>query len=113
MLKISTLPAYAAEVLAQFLTSAWGKIEFWDVSIPKFLEEGTEVADFAVPDRVLICGDAGVVEHQTAPCGQLAPAGISFTANLRGSMLSNLTTNLFVDDRTSSISGVVGSGRGP
>merc|ERR1712207_78618 len=52
----STVPVRTAEALSRVLAANKGSHNYWILSNPEFLAEGTAMKDLAAPDRVLIGG---------------------------------------------------------
>mmetsp|Transcript_2408 Transcript_2408/g.7054 ORF Transcript_2408/g.7054 Transcript_2408/m.7054 type:complete len:840 (+) Transcript_2408:77-2596(+) len=107
----STVPVKTAQALSRVLAANQGQHQFWILSNPEFLAEGTAMADLADPDRVLIGG-------ATTPEGSAAAQVLVdiyanwvsreriLTTNLWSSELSKLVANAMLAQRVSSINSI-------
>ncbi len=106
----STLPVKTAESIKKILESSHygeNKNEFFVISNPEFLAEGSAISDLLNPDRILIGGDneeaidalAGIYSKWVNPKKIIR-------TNLWSSELSKLTANAFLAQRISSINSI-------
>ncbi len=108
----STLPVRTAEAIRSILDNTGNHINFQILSNPEFLAEGTAIDDLLYPDRVLIGGDHGTHEGQTAMdaltdiYAHWIPREKILQTNVWSSELSKLTANAFLAQRISSINAI-------
>merc|ERR1711902_290772 len=107
----STVPVKTAEALERVVSANTGDHDFWILSNPEFLAEGTAMKDLSNPDRVLIGG-------QTTPEGAAAAGVLAdiyanwvsreriLTTNLWSSELSKLVANAMLAQRVSSMNSI-------
>lgn len=107
----STVPVKTAEALERVLTANKGPHNFWILSNPEFLAEGTAMKDLDAPDRVLIGGP--VSEQGVAAVGVLVdvyanwvPRKQILTTNLWSSELAKLVANAMLAQRVSSMNSI-------
>jgi UDPglucose 6-dehydrogenase len=107
----STVPVKTAEALDRVLTANKGPHNFWILSNPEFLAEGTAMKDLDAPDRVLIGGP--VTEKGVAAVGVLVdiyanwvPKKQILTTNLWSSELAKLVANAMLAQRVSSMNSI-------
>merc|ERR1719188_2463161 len=107
----STVPVKTAEALSRVLSANRGPHNYWILSNPEFLAEGTAMKDLAAPDRVLIGG--APTEEGMAAAGVLAdiyanwvPRSRILTTNLWSSELSKLVANAMLAQRVSSVNSI-------
>jgi UDPglucose 6-dehydrogenase len=107
----STVPVKTAEALERVLNANKGAHEFWILSNPEFLAEGTAMKDLSNPDRVLIGG--GTTKEGAAAAKVLAdvyanwvPRDRILTTNLWSSELSKLVANAMLAQRVSSVNAI-------
>ena len=111
----STLPVRTAETIKSILESQsknnsnQDNQEFFILSNPEFLAEGTAIDDLENPDRVLIGGedDSAIKALSRIYENWVDPKKILIT-NLWSSELSKLTANAFLAQRISSINSISG-----
>ena len=105
----STLPVKTAEAIKNILNNSSSGVNFQILSNPEFLAEGTAMRDLAIPDRVLVGGDATTQEGKIAINALVdiysswVPRENILTVNVWSSELSKLTANAFLAQRISSI----------
>ena len=108
----STLPVKTAETIKQILDSSKNdqfsnKKEFFVLSNPEFLAEGTAINDLQNPDRVLIGGDSqSAINALEKIYLNWINKGKVIKTNLWSSELSKLTANAFLAQRISSINSI-------
>merc|ERR1711933_183181 len=107
----STVPVKTAEALSRVLAANKGPHNYWILSNPEFLAEGTAMKDLAAPDRVLIGG--APTEEGMQAAGVLAdiyanwvPRDRILTTNLWSSELSKLVANAMLAQRVSSVNSI-------
>merc|ERR1711878_225896 len=107
----STVPIKTAEALERVVTANKTGHNFWILSNPEFLAEGTAMRDLSNPDRVLIGGQT--CAEGTAAAGVLAdiyanwvPREKILTTNLWSSELSKLVANAVLAQRVSSMNSI-------
>jgi len=107
----STVPVRTAAALERVLSANQRANQFWILSNPEFLAEGTAMSDLDKPDRVLIGGQE-TLEGRAAMqvlvdvyANWVAREQI-LTTNLWSSELSKLVANAFLAQRVSSINSV-------
>merc|ERR1711878_25407 len=107
----STVPIKTAEALERVVTANKTGHNFWILSNPEFLAEGTAMRDLSNPDRVLIGGQT--CAEGTAAAGVLAdiyanwvPRERILTTNLWSSELSKLVANAMLAQRVSSMNSI-------
>ena len=112
----STLPVRTAQTIKLILeaendkkSSQENKNEFFILSNPEFLAEGTAINDLNNPDRVLIGGENEFAINSLSKIYEnwIDPSKILRT-NLWSSELSKLTANAFLAQRISSINSISG-----
>ena len=108
----STLPVKTAETIKKILDSSKNdqfsnKKEFFVLSNPEFLAEGTAINDLQNPDRVLIGGDSqSAINALEKIYLNWINKGKVIKTNLWSSELSKLTANAFLAQRISSINSI-------
>ena len=110
----STLPVKTAETIKNILEQSniddfnnKTKSEFFVLSNPEFLAEGTAIDDLQNPDRVLIGGeDKEPIKALTNIYKNWVPEDKIITTNLWSSELSKLIANAFLAQRISSINSI-------
>merc|ERR1712241_1602331 len=107
----STVPIKTAEALERVVTANKTGHNFWILSNPEFLAEGTAMKDLSNPDRVLIGGST--TTEGAAAAGGLAdiyanwvPRDRILTTNLWSSELSKLVANAMLAQRVSSMNSI-------
>jgi len=107
----STVPVKTAEALERVVSANTGDHDFWILSNPEFLAEGTAMKDLSNPDRVLIGGPT--TKDGAAAAGVLAdiyanwvPRDRILTTNLWSSELSKLVANAMLAQRVSSMNSI-------
>merc|ERR1712207_40753 len=107
----STVPVRTAEALSRVLAANKGPHNYWILSNPEFLAEGTAMKDLAAPDRVLIGG--APTEEGMQAAGVLAdiyanwvPRDRILTTNFWSSELSKLVANAMLAQRVSSVNSI-------
>merc|ERR1739836_241625 len=107
----STVPIKTAEALERVVTANKTGHNFWILSNPEFLAEGTAMKDLSNPDRVLIGGQT--TPEGAAAAGVLAdiyanwvPRERILTTNLWSSELSKLVANAMLAQRVSSMNSI-------
>merc|ERR1712050_283857 len=107
----STVPVKTAEALERVVTANKSAHDFWILSNPEFLAEGTAMKDLSNPDRVLIGGPTDA--KGVAAAGVLAdiyatwvPRNRILTTNLWSSELSKLVANAMLAQRVSSMNSI-------
>jgi len=107
----STVPVKTAEALERVVTANKAGHDFWILSNPEFLAEGTAMKDLSNPDRVLI--GCQTTAEGTAAAGVLAdiyanwvPEERILTTNLWSSELSKLVANAMLAQRVSSMNSI-------
>jgi len=107
----STVPVKTAEALERVVSANQGSQQFWILSNPEFLAEGTAMKDLSAPDRVLIGGPT--TPDGVAAAGVLAdiyanwvPREKILTTNLWSSELSKLVANAMLAQRVSSMNSI-------
>merc|ERR1711878_169964 len=107
----STVPVKTAEALERVVTANKTGHDFWILSNPEFLAEGTAMKDLSNPDRVLIGGQT--TAEGVAAAGVLAdiyanwvPRDRILTTNLWSSELSKLVANAMLAQRVSSMNSI-------
>jgi UDPglucose 6-dehydrogenase len=73
------------------------------VSCPEFLKEGTAVADFMHPDRVVIGADPGDEDAAAAVAGLYAPLGETVHTDVSSAEMIKLASNAFLATKISFI----------
>ena len=73
------------------------------VSCPEFLKEGTAVADFMHPDRVVIGADPGDEDAAAAVAGLYAPLGETLHTDVSSAEMIKLASNAFLATKISFI----------
>merc|ERR1712137_416321 len=104
----STVPVKTAEALERVLTANQGAHQFWILSNPEFLAEGTAMKDLGAPDRVLIGGPTSADGVAAANVlvdvyANWVPRDRILTTNLWSSELSKLVANAMLAQRVSSM----------
>ena len=107
----STLPVKTAEVIQEILVASRSEKtdqEFFVLSNPEFLAEGTAIENLLYPDRVLIGGNNNNNAIQVLKDIYLhwVPSEKIISTNLWSSELSKLISNAFLAQRISSINAV-------
>ncbi|CAL1130346.1 unnamed protein product [Cladocopium goreaui] len=107
----STVPIKTAEAIARVLSAneaaAGGSKNFWILSNPEFLAEGTAMKDLDEPDRVLIGGqDQDAIQVLADVYANWVPRDRILTTNLWSSELSKLVANAMLAQRVSSINSI-------
>jgi len=107
----STVPVRTAAALERVLMANQGENQFWILSNPEFLAEGTAMKDLDHPDRVLIGGQQTAEGLAAMEClvgiyANWVPREKILTTNLWSSELSKLVANAFLAQRVSSINSV-------
>ena len=110
----STLPVRTAETIKQILSSSRKNKneeqlnqEFYVLSNPEFLAEGTAIKDLQDPDRILIGGeDEDSIESLAEIYQNWIIDEKIIRTNLWSSELSKLTANAFLAQRVSSINSI-------
>ncbi len=110
----STIPVRTASSIKNILSQSAGAngsnsqgINFYVLSNPEFLAEGTAVQDLLNPDRVLIGGeDEHAIDALKSIYAHWVPEEKIITTNLWSSELSKLTANAFLAQRISSINAI-------
>ena len=109
----STLPVRTAETIKQILQfsskdeTSKNNQEFYVLSNPEFLAEGTAINDLNNPDRILIGGDdKNAIESLAEIYANWVPEEKIIRTNLWSSELSKLTANAFLAQRISSINSI-------
>merc|ERR1712176_145365 len=107
----STVPVKTAEALERVVTANHGEHNFWILSNPEFLAEGTAMKDLDAPDRVLIGGPQTpegleAISVLVDIYSNWVPREKVLTTNLWSSELSKLVANAFLAQRVSSINSV-------
>jgi UDPglucose 6-dehydrogenase len=107
----STVPIKTAEAIARVLTANeagnGGNKNFWILSNPVFLAEGTAMKDLDEPDRVLIGGqEAAAIQVLVDIYAHWVPRNRILTTNLWSSELSKLVANAMLAQRVSSINSI-------
>merc|ERR1712165_100129 len=107
----STVPVKTAEALERVVAANKSGHDFWILSNPEFLAEGTAMKDLSNPDRVLIGGQTSA--EGVAAAGVLAdiyanwvPRDRILTTNLWSSELSKLVANAMLAQRVSSMNSI-------
>merc|ERR1739836_179271 len=107
----STVPVKTAEALERVVSANTGDHNFWILSNPEFLAEGTAMKDLSNPDRVLIGGPT--TTEGAAAAGVLAdiyanwvPKKQILTTNLWSSELAKLVANAMLAQRVSSMNSI-------
>merc|ERR1711902_219053 len=107
----STVPVKTAEALERVVSANTGDHDFWILSNPEFLAEGTAMKDLSNPDRVLIGGPT--TKDGAAAAGVLAdiyanwvPRDRILTTNVWSSELSKLVANAMLAQRVSSMNSI-------
>merc|ERR1711878_129066 len=107
----STVPVKTAEALERVVTANKSGHDFWILSNPEFLAEGTAMKDLSSPDRVLIGGQTTI--EGVAAASVLAdiyanwvPRERILTTNLWSSELSKLVANAMLAQRVSSMNSI-------
>jgi len=107
----STVPIKTAEALERVVTANKTGHNFWILSNPEFLAEGTAMKDLSNPDRVLIGGPT--TSEGAAAAGVLAdiyanwvPRDRILTTNVWSSELSKLVANAMLAQRVSSMNSI-------
>ncbi len=112
----STLPVRTAQTIKQILEASNDKKsklknnnEFFILSNPEFLAEGTAINDLEKPDRVLIGGENNSAINALAKIYEnWIDSDKILRTNLWSSELSKLTANAFLAQRISSINSISG-----
>ena len=112
----STLPVRTAQTIKQILEASEGKQsiqknnnEFFILSNPEFLAEGTAINDLEKPDRVLIGGENNSAINALSKIYEnWIDSEKILRTNLWSSELSKLTANAFLAQRISSINSISG-----
>ena len=107
----STIPVKTAEAMLTILRSNSNHGSFQVLSNPEFLAEGTAVADWQNPDRILIGGERtpegeAAMEKLVSIYARWVPRERILTSNLWSSELSKLVANAFLAQRISSINSI-------
>ncbi|CAJ1356239.1 unnamed protein product [Effrenium voratum] len=107
----STVPIKTAEAIARVLSAneaaSGSRKNFWILSNPEFLAEGTAMADLDQPDRVLIGGqDQDAIGVLVDIYANWVPRERILCTNLWSSELSKLVANAFLAQRVSSINSI-------
>jgi len=110
----STIPVKTAETIKAILTNTKTtnseKIKsknFYVLSNPEFLSEGSAIEDLSNPDRVLIGGEnSKAIEALSNLYTKWIPSEKIIKTNLWSSELSKLTSNAFLAQRISSINSI-------
>jgi UDPglucose 6-dehydrogenase len=93
----STVPAGTGEAIRRDLPG----LSY--VSCPEFLKEGTAVADFMHPDRVVIGADPGDEDAAAAVAGLYEPLGEVFHTDVSSAEMIKLASNAFLATKISFI----------
>jgi UDPglucose 6-dehydrogenase len=93
----STVPAGTGEAIRRDLPG----LSY--VSCPEFLKEGTAVADFMHPDRVVIGADAGDEDAAAAVAGLYEPLGEVLHTDVSSAEMIKLASNAFLATKISFI----------
>ncbi len=106
----STLPVKTAEIIKKILFDSKSKDNtknFYVLSNPEFLAEGTAINDLQTPDRILIGGDNcdAINSLKNIYLNWICKEKI-ITTNLWSSELSKLASNSFLAQRISSINSI-------
>eukprot|EP00438_Fugacium_kawagutii_P035381 Skav201840 [mRNA] locus=scaffold484:243631:246209:- [translate_table: standard] len=106
----STVPIKTAEAIARVLSAnETGQKNFWILSNPEFLAEGTAMKDgmYIKKDRVLIGGqDQDAIQVLADVYANWVPRDRILTTNLWSSELSKLVANAMLAQRVSSINSI-------
>ncbi len=103
----STLPVRTAEALKSILDHTGNGVNFYVLSNPEFLAEGTAIHDLQNPDRVLIGGEnEEAIQALVDIYKAWIPGEKIITMNLWSSELSKLVANAFLAQRVSSINAI-------
>ncbi|MBC8259168.1 MAG: nucleotide sugar dehydrogenase [SAR324 cluster bacterium] len=107
----STLPVRTAEAMARILESGNSSTQFFVVSNPEFLAEGTAIEDLSNPDRVLIGGEQNeqgrkAAETVAALYAHWVPQERLLLTSVWSSELSKLVANAMLAQRISSINSI-------
>ena len=107
----STLPVKTAETIKEILEASQrhskGRKEFFVLSNPEFLAEGTAINDLESPDRVLIGGEnAQAIQALIEIYSKWVEPNKIISTNLWSSELSKLCANAFLAQRISSINSI-------
>lgn len=107
----STVPIKTAEAIARVLsaneTANGGHKNFWILSNPEFLAEGTAMKDLDEPDRVLIGGqEQDAIMVLADIYANWVPRDRILMTNLWSSELSKLVANAMLAQRVSSINSI-------
>merc|ERR1712194_444160 len=107
----STVPVKTAEALERVLEANKGANNYWILSNPEFLAEGTAMNDLDAPDRVLIGGRPEREGHAAAKVladiyANWVPRERILLTNLWSSELSKLVANAMLAQRVSSINAI-------
>lgn len=103
----STIPVRTASIIKSILQQSENSFDFYVLSNPEFLAEGTAVENLLQPDRVLIGGDnTEAIEALSKVYQNWIPREKIITTNLWSSELSKLVANAFLAQRVSSINSI-------
>lgn len=104
----STVPVKAAESIFNVLNSNNSTgVEFYVLSNPEFLAEGTAIRDLLAPDRILIGGESKwAIEQLTGLYQNWVPRERIQCTNTWSSELSKLAANAFLAQKISSINSI-------
>lgn len=103
----STIPVRTASIIKSILQQSENSFDFYVLSNPEFLAEGTAVENLLQPDRVLIGGDnIEAIEALSKVYQNWIPREKIITTNLWSSELSKLVANAFLAQRVSSINSI-------
>merc|ERR1712060_426898 len=107
----STVPVKTAEALQRVVSANQGSQNFWILSNPEFLAEGTAMKDLSAPDRVLIGGPTSADGVAAANVlvdiyANWVPRERILTTNLWSSELSKLVANAMLAQRVSSMNSI-------
>ncbi|MBT8393807.1 MAG: nucleotide sugar dehydrogenase, partial [Bacteroidia bacterium] len=103
----STLPVRTAQAIKSILHNTGSDVNFYILSNPEFLAEGTAIQDLLNPDRVLIGGESeDAIECLANVYGSWVSQDKILRTNVWSSELSKLTANAFLAQRISSINAI-------
>lgn len=103
----STIPVRTASTLKSILKDSGNPHNFFVLSNPEFLAEGTAIRDLTQPDRVLIGGEEpNAIQALVNVYLKWIPRESILTTNLWSSELSKLVANAFLAQRVSSINAI-------
>lgn len=103
----STVPVRTAELVKEILSCNCKELEFYVLSNPEFLSEGTAVQDLLFPNRVLIGGDhSSAISSLAFLYSKWVPQEKILTTGLWSSELAKLCSNAMLAQRVSSINSI-------